>query len=324
MKWLRAGHLEWFAVVFLACLAFDANAQVNLDELRSIRDAEVDYVSGVEKVKAKTFQAYQRGIEDAIASNDLDLAIALRVESWKYLLAGPIENPAMSAVLKEYQAATLNLKSQLKSVYEQQIDDSITKRKLDNVVSMRNRLAEIEAAPTDLVPLLEGDTSRLAVTSYISEAPQTLFTDDDVPDELQVTLYPALAKIEGTANVNTKRYEGKVTGHIGKAILFRENKIDGQLRCEQPTRPDSVGYQVIVVLRDNTVQKQAITLEAGELWSWSVRRRGNIIRVKIEREGQQEIEMDVPHRAFGCVGFAATVRRPGDRASLEIGWVYPE
>ncbi len=150
--------------------------------------------------------------------------------------------------------------------------------------------------------------------------------DRRIPNELTTTFGPKRFRIEGTANVDTVRVNGVLQGHFGKLVVIEESLntenpfLRGVLRVKTATRTDHTNYAAVFIRGNRILASPKLILQPGITYDWECRYDKRTLRFELLENGRTLLKRDQPSTGTVRIGFASSVRYPGDRASIVVGY----
>ena len=154
-----------------------------------------------------------------------------------------------------------------------------------------------------------------------------LISSKVIPQELELSFGPNRFRISGSGRYNTVKIKRKTVGFFGKSvsIKYRIDKNDpslkGTFRLHRPYRNGRVGYTVFLAIGRKILSSQRLVgFKAGQNYDWSAKLDGSMLRLTITGDDGSVVKLGTRSSGSAIVGFAATVRRRGDRADLIVSY----
>lgn len=150
--------------------------------------------------------------------------------------------------------------------------------------------------------------------------------DRSIPAELQVRFGPQRFQIAGKAEVDTVRINGRKQGHFGKLVYFdraitaESRTLSGVLRVSEPYRKGHSNYMLAFLTGRRIHWSPTMNLETGGAYDWYCEMDNGRLTFELSRNGEHVLKGSWPSSGSVRVGIAATVRYPGDRSMICVGF----
>ena len=172
-----------------------------------------------------------------------------------------------------------------------------------------------------------GEDDRMRYGKVTERVPVMLAPNEQrVPNELTAAFGPNRFRIEGTGRVDTIRVDGQQKGHFGKLVVIdryvnSENPVlRGALRVKVPSQVGHTNYQAAFVKARRILASPKFDLKPGVTYDWECRWTGGNMRFELTRDGERIFFRDTESSGSVRVGFATTVRFPGDKSALIVAF----
>lgn len=302
-------------LLMLTCAAIAA-------EPRDVTRAKAAYLKTVNRAEDQLIEQLEDAAAAVAKEGEIELAIEIRDEvhrlkfgEWVPAIEGPGPESLQSA-RRQFMEAAEAARDALATAMEAGVKELGADGELTEARQMADRIVELksgrwEPSRVDTFPV--GRFTFAAAGSLISPV-----GDGPIPDELAVAASGRGAfRITGASKTDGIRVDGRRWAHFGKAVSLPRNS-SGILRAAIPAKFDTVTYFAGFVQDGREVAKVQLAIPDRSILKWSFRTVRGSLRFELRRGDEVLAELSAPASRSTLPVFAATVRRPGDKADITI------
>ncbi len=313
--------MRWLGLYLIASVVFAWSCPAQEAELDQAYDT---FASTQMTALGQMLQAYDTAYTEQIGNRAFELAQRVRRENAQIAFgeANPVTSPDQGLDLEplvqaraEYRDQILQAQETLAALVQTARDAAAVRGDTQQAVQLNGQLEAVRKGGETLnrrLPLPQG----VAVNRYFNELQRP---GVHIPDELGVMYQPGRIRIFGASQHDVVVINGSVYGHFGKVISFENHGWAGWLRASEPRLADGANYILLFLdKRGRVVERHILPIDVDQRYQWKFSRDRRQVRFVMSGTAGQALEVSGSAFRIKGVAFAATVRRPGDQADLQV------